>query len=58
MEFAGEPKAAHLGIQIAAMRIFFPVLFLCPSMEKNDSDSPSGFELHVMIYGEVAEQGF
>lgn len=57
MEFAGEPKAAHLGIQIAAMKILVPVVFLCPSMEKNDSDPPV-FELHVMIYGEVAEQGF
>ena len=56
MEFAGEPKAAHLGIQIAAMKIFVPVLFLCPSMEKNDRDSPV-LELHAMIYGEVAEQG-
>lgn len=55
MEFAGEPKAARLGIQIAAMKILVPVLFLCPSMEQNDSDSPV-FELHVMIYGEVAEQ--
>lgn len=60
VEFAGEPKEAHLVIQSAAMQIFFPVSFFspqCPSMVKNDDDSVSVFELYAMIYGEVAEQG-
>lgn len=58
VEFTGEPKEAHLVIQIAAMKTFLPVsfFFLCPSMDKND-DSVSVSELYAMIYGEVAGQG-
>jgi len=49
VEFAGAPEAAHLVIQSAMLKIFLPVPFLCPSMEKNDDDSSSVFELHGMI---------
>lgn len=60
VEFAGEPKEAHLVIQIAAMKTFLPVsffFFLCPSMDKNDDDSVSVLEVYAMIYGEVAGRG-
>lgn len=39
--------------QTVTMEVLVPVFFLCLSMDKNGLDSPFGFELHVMIYGDL-----